>query len=466
MELAEALRLKGKNSLELPAPCLALVGAGGKTSALFQLARELLGNPYPTVLLTTTTHLGSHQAACADWHLVLKNPDTLDALKEALPPGVGLLTGLPSPEGRLTCPTPDFLEELNTIAEDHHVPLLIEADGARLHPLKAPARYEPAVPQFADTILVCAGLSALGQSLEAEWVHRPELFSELINLPIGGKITPEKVANLLNNPLGGLKGLPPSARKILLLNQVTTPEILQAAEWIAEKSLQSYESVLSADLPLCEAFREGITSPSKQQICVYESVTAVILAAGEARRFGQAKQLLDWKGESMIRRVAKIALEAGCQPVLVVVGAYADEVRQALDGLPVRIIENNDWKAGLASSVKTALQVVPQTAGAALFMLADQPQVTIELVKKLIALHRLRFTPLTAPRHAGRRANPVLFDRVTFPALSRLEGETGGRALFGDERRYPVSWLDWDDPWLLFDIDTPEDYRRLKELYP
>jgi molybdenum cofactor cytidylyltransferase len=112
--------------------------------------------------------------------------------------------------------------------------------------------------------------------------------------------------------------------------------------------------------------------------------------------------------------------------------------------------------------LKAGLNALPQRTGAAIFLLADQPQIPVELVQKLVALHAHTMTPLVAPRIGNRRGNPVLFDRSLFPELSALQGDQGGRALFSSGL-YPVTWLDWQDDSILLDIDTWQDYRDLLE---
>lgn len=448
MEIATALRLKGKSSLGFPPPRLALVGAGGKTTTLFHLAREVLGNPYRSVLLTTTTHLGIEQIRLADWHLHLENPVDL----ESCPPGIGLVTGVVSSDGRVTGLHGDLLEELHLAAEAHQLPLFIEADGSRLHPIKAPAIHEPAIPPFVDWVIVLAGLSAFGKPLKDEWVHRPKEFSVLTGQAEGETITMQAIVRLLNHPNGGLKNIPSQARRVVILSQVVTREIKEAARQIAMECLGNYTAVLTADL----------TQPKPIQ-AVYEPIAGVILAAGEASRYGHPKQLLSWKDRPLVRHAAETALQAGCMPVLVVVGAYADQVRLALQGMPVQIVQNSDWREGMSSSVKVAVQALPAKTGGAVFLLSDQPQVTPTLIRELINLHQEKLCALTAPRCEGLRANPVLFDRITFSELLNLKGDVGGRALFSYGEKYPIAWLDWDDSILLMDIDTPEDLQRLKE---
>ena len=183
-----------------------------------------------------------------------------------------------------------------------------------------------------------------------------------------------------------------------------------------------------------------------------------MLAAGESSRFGQPKQLLEWQGEALVRRAARIALEGGLSPVVVVTGAHAEQVRQALAGLEVSVVENPAWQEGQAASLRAGLSKLPASAGAAVFLLADQPLVTPALVRGLLAVHCSSLSAIVAPLIDGQRGNPVLFDRVTFPDLLTLQGDQGGRVLFS---RYPVAWLPWHDTGPLRDVDTPADFRAL-----
>ncbi|NTU56648.1 MAG: NTP transferase domain-containing protein, partial [Anaerolineales bacterium] len=96
--------------------------------------------------------------------------------------------------------------------------------------------------------------------------------------------------------------------------------------------------------------------------------------------------------------------------------------------------------------------------GGAVFLLSDQPQVTTTVIRALTEKHAEGLYPVVAPMVIDRRGNPVLFDRVTFPDLTAIEGDTGGRAIFHKHR---VEYIPWHDEGLLLDVDTPEQYERL-----
>ncbi|HVN15143.1 MAG TPA: NTP transferase domain-containing protein, partial [Anaerolineales bacterium] len=103
---------------------------------------------------------------------------------------------------------------------------------------------------------------------------------------------------------------------------------------------------------------------------------------------------------------------------------------------------------------------LPQHVGSAIFLLADQPQVTTAVIRALVENHAAELQPILAPMVIDQRANPILFDRETFADLLQLQGDVGGRGIFSKHR---VDYLPWHDDALLLDVDKPEDYPRLKE---
>ena len=173
---------------------------------------------------------------------------------------------------------------------------------------------------------------------------------------------------------------------------------------------------------------------------------------------GRTKQLLPWRGEALVRHVARAALDQGIKQVIIVVGAGGEEIKKELSDLPVKFVENPDWKSGQSSSLKAGLAALTGKTGGVIFLLADQPQVSPTLIQALIERHAETLAPIIAPLVDGQRGNPVLFDHLTFQDLLKIQGDTGGRALFA---RYSVSWIDWHDAGILHDIDTEEDYQRL-----
>lgn len=115
-------------------------------------------------------------------------------------------------------------------------------------------------------------------------------------------------------------------------------------------------------------------------------------------------------------------------------------------------------EGGQSTSIGIGLANIPAETGAAIFLLADQPQVQTGILSALIERHAADLPPIVAPLVGGRRANPVLFDRATFPDLKALSGDVGGRGIFG---KFPITYLAWHDESLSIDIDSPSDYENL-----
>lgn len=418
---------------------MAFVGAGGKTTAMFQLAREL----GTRVIVTATTHLGVWQIPLADRHLAVESPRDIGEIAA----GVTLVTGTIHAE-RTQPVGGHVLIKLMEEAKKENIPLLIEADGSRGHPFKAPAAHEPPIPDFVDTVIVVAGLSGLGKSI-AEVVFRTDEFRRVSNALNQQVVTPELVVRALIHPEGGLKNIPLHARRVALLNQAETPPLQAMGGKMARQLLSHFDAALVGSL-------------QQSHFQTFEPMAGIILAAGESKRFGTPKQLLDWNGKPFVRHVAETALHAGMQPVVVVTGADAAAVEAALTGLQAAIVHNENWRSGQASSIVAGIKSLPQNIGACLFLLADQPQIGTDVMLALKEAHAQSLPPILAPLVLEeKRANPVLFDRVTFPDLLQLKGDVGGRALFD---KYKVEYLPWHDDTLLFDVDTPEDYERLKQL--
>ena len=154
MRLSDALRIETGQSI-------AFTGAGGKTSAIRTLVKEL--QPKNPVVSTTTTKLGLAQTDLADVHMILKSPDLMDGVGSLLRPGISVLVTndqLPD-ERKWSGLSLMELERLREICREKGAILLIEADGARRKSFKAPAEHEPVVPEWVDLVVSIAGLDVI-----------------------------------------------------------------------------------------------------------------------------------------------------------------------------------------------------------------------------------------------------------------------------------------------------------------
>ena len=201
-------------------------------------------------------------------------------------------------------------------------------------------------------------------------------------------------------------------------------------------------------------------------------IAAVILAAGPSRRFAEAaeasgavdaprfKQLLELDGESLVRRVSRVAITAQLDPILVVIGCRAAEVRSAIADLPVRTVENARYLDGQSTSVQAGLRRLPPDVAGALFIPCDQPLLDAPTLEALRDAHRNTRASIVVPTFGGRRGSPVLFARDLFDELSRISGDAGGRQLFG-EYADQITEVELDSELPLLDVDTPADFDEL-----
>jgi probable selenium-dependent hydroxylase accessory protein YqeC len=202
---------------------VSLVGAGGKTSLMFRLAREL-SREGQRVLTTTTTRMYAPSAEQSPGYIVAATAEEIVervasewgqarhvTVGAGLMPGPGKLSGLP----------PEVIDQLQ--ASQVFDWIIVEADGAAGRPLKAPADHEPVIPSCTGWLVGTVGLSALGQPLTDQWVFRPEMVARITGLPAGAAVTEEAVAAVLGHPQGILKGAPDGCRCLVFLNQADVP---------------------------------------------------------------------------------------------------------------------------------------------------------------------------------------------------------------------------------------------------
>ena len=185
-----------------------------------------------------------------------------------------------------------------------------------------------------------------------------------------------------------------------------------------------------------------------------------MLAAGLARRMGQAKLLLPVGGHPIVRHAVEGVRAAGLDPVLVVTGPAPAPIEAALAGLGARIVVNPTPEAGQAGSVRAGIAALPETVDTVLIALGDQPALAPTIIPALLAAHRASGRPIVAPRYQDGPGNPVLFDRVIFAELLALQGDQGARPVIArDPGR--VEWVALDLP-MPQDVDTPADYEKIR----
>ena len=189
-------------------------------------------------------------------------------------------------------------------------------------------------------------------------------------------------------------------------------------------------------------------------------VAAVVLAAGTSSRMGRNKLFLQLGGTSVLRRAVATALEAGLDPVIVVLGHESDRARAELAGSSCTTLVNPEYARGMNTSVGAGVAAVPGDAIGAVLMLADMPLVDAGMLRALVERHRDSSAPLVVSTYGDVLAPPILYGRALFPELRALDPEGCGKRVVKQHRGEAVE-LNWP-PSALSDLDVPEDVERVR----
>lgn len=223
---------------------ISLVGAGGKTTLMFRIARELAAAG-ETVLTTTTTRIYRPEPVQSAQVVVAAEPAAaLAQLAHRLRRSrhVTAAAGWIPEAGKLAGYPPESVSALRAAGLFRWI--LVEADGAARRPLKAPAAHEPVIPACSDWVIAVAGMAAVGRPLDARWVFRPERFGALAGISAGEPVTPDAIAAVLLHPQGMMKGLGLKAARCVFLNQLDLPGAAEAARAVCVALARSiYEPV-------------------------------------------------------------------------------------------------------------------------------------------------------------------------------------------------------------------------------
>jgi CTP:molybdopterin cytidylyltransferase MocA len=195
-----------------------------------------------------------------------------------------------------------------------------------------------------------------------------------------------------------------------------------------------------------------------------KKVAAIIIAAGSSSRLGRPKQLVLFAGETLLARAIRVARESGVEPLFVVLGANREEIEAGVDLSRAQIVLNRNWKEGMASSIRAGIDAVEKDTAevdGVLLMVCDQPLVTEEHLRRMLAAFRQSGTSSIASLYSGKRGIPAIFPRQSFAELAALKGDQGARSLLSDAQREVIeAALEGGE----VDVDRAEDVLKLGSL--
>ena len=192
-----------------------------------------------------------------------------------------------------------------------------------------------------------------------------------------------------------------------------------------------------------------------------QKIGAVILAAGESSRFGRPKQLVQFRGKSLVRRVVDAAKDANCSAIVVVLGSRREQIERELKETAAIVAENEDWRRGIGSSIRVGVESAVNQAPdieAIVLLTCDQPFMKTDTIERLIAMREKTKKAIVASSYSETLGVPALFDRSCFQELLALDDETGAKTIILSNRERVAELLFLKGE---IDIDTAADYEKL-----
>lgn len=440
---------------------ISFYGAGGKTTLMRRLAAEMAAAG-KKALLTTTTRIykppepaffysGDLEQAAQELKEHFRNNNLAVLGKSILPDGKveGIEPG-----------------QVGFLRDCLQVSVLVEADGAKGKPLKGFAPYEPVIPPSADYIIPVLGGDALGSFISPANTHRLEHFLEGTGAQEGEKVNGSILARAFKYMLKIGLDQAPKAYACPVINKsdlIASPET--SALEITGLIRSGYEEPLPEKL-LVTAGREDWPvkiilnlRPTKPPALV----SCVILAAGKSARMGADKLTLTVGDKTILEQTLENVAASGLEDIVIVTspggtGSIPASGLKPNRAVSIKVVKNYRYQEGMSASLKAGLQAVDPAAQGVLFALGDQPHVPPAVYNRLCENYMNNLALVTSPVFMGKRGNPVLLDRRTWPALMNLTGDKGGRDLIDNMGRDKINYVDVDTPSVLWDIDSPEDY--------
>jgi len=181
----------------------------------------------------------------------------------------------------------------------------------------------------------------------------------------------------------------------------------------------------------------------------------LILAAGESKRIGSPKALLKIDSETFLHHITCVLHDAGIENIIVVAGAHYEEIRKNAEGLTV--VFNAQYALGQFSSLQSGLREIPAQTDSVIVWPVDLPLVRTDTITALIKT--AGSNPITVPVHHGKKGHPVIYSAETITKILSMEPIHTGKELF-EYFKDRIAFTNVEDPAVLIDIDTPEDYER------
>ncbi|MDD2371867.1 MAG: selenium cofactor biosynthesis protein YqeC [Firmicutes bacterium] len=410
------------------------IGAGGKTSAIKEVANILSFEGYK-VVITTTTKISIEEFS--DYKVEIKKYFNIIDLNN----DINVLVSGTSGIKYLGFKKIDF-ENLANIPIDTII--LIEGDGSKRLPFKVPYEYEPVVPDNSVKTFLFFSAKVIGEKISTENTYNLEKVKEIL-ADCEMVYTKKNILKIISE--GWLTDINYRNLKVIInqgdlgLNNYLIKEILYS---------------------IYKDFNIGAYLVSIKEKQVYQSfddkIGVLILAAGEGKRMGGIKQLMDFKGSTFLEETIK-KYSSFAQEVVVTLGYYKDEIKENIKEIGFTYQEIKNYKVGMSASFKEAIDF---NTDYFLVTPCDLPLIEENTIDLLIKTYRQNRGSILVPRFMGIKGHPVIFPIEMQASFQLIDGDKGARDIIKDKG---CLFIDVDDPGIIADIDTFSDYIKIKEVY-
>lgn len=408
----------------------AVVGAGGKTTLIKKMAAEYLAQGKTVLVMTSTQmYIEADTLLTDDAGRIMQELEQKRCVMAGVPDGVKI--------------RPLSQDTYETVCRYADV-VLIEADGSRHKPIKAPKAGEPVIYHNVDEIIVVCGIHALGQAL-SEAAYRPELVKQCLLANHDVSLTQQSAYRIDDDT-------------------VITPVHLQklVMEGYVKPLRQKYpqKKIRIEVMGAASAYEKALADriEAEKDVSEYPRIGCAIMASGRSRRFGTNKLVYEFEGKTLIQRILDTTETVPFAQRIVL--TRSEEVRQICEA------QNTDVRYHALQKRNEAVRLgitELQEVDACMFCPCDQPLLRRASLERLIDAFAEKGRGIFRLCCGERQGTPILFGKEYFAELADLPEKCGGSYLV---KKYPdqVSYIEAEDELELYDIDTPEDGEALRQI--
>ncbi len=420
---------------------ISIVGGGGKTTSMFRLARELLKHG-KKVLVSTTTAIFKPEDDTYESLYLTENTD-YKSIRGSTSGITVIGSRVDSVKNKLMGVDDQVIDEIFRSKIFDYI--IIEADGANRKPIKAPASHEPVIPSMTTKVIGLIGMDCVGKKIYEENVHRADIFAQVTSSKLGDIIDENTIYNLALAKDGIFKSTPLQSKKYIILNKVESKERQRVSEKVKSKVFSTNTDIENI-----------IIGSMRKEACV----TGLIMASGFSRRMKTDKLLLELGGKTVLERVIDSCLDSNLDDIILIY--RKEEVRDIAIKNGIKAIHNENADRGQSESIKIGVKNVGDNSNGIMFIVGDQPHLDSKTIDILIDEFEKDQEKIIIPIYDGNKGNPTIFPASLKNQFSELEGDVGGKEIIS-KNLDRVNYIDIDNHKAGIDMDTVEEYEKLKE---